>query len=132
MQPRYAVVTFLAVCLMVTADPLTGGKYQGKWEGTAGGSGDFNMTLTAGDGGKWTADVVFSLGGQEVKCTVKSVTVTDSKLHVVYSFDLQGNKLESTIDGEKTGQKLGGKYTTRAVGDGTAIDEGTWATTAES
>ena len=132
MRTGSAILTLLLTGLALLADPLAGGKYHGKWEGVAGGSGDFDMTLTAAEGGKWVADVEFSLGGQQVKCTVKSIVVTDSKLHVVYSFDLQGNQLESTIDGEMSGPKLGGKYTTRAVGDGTAIDEGTWATTASN
>ncbi len=132
MHRRCAILALLTSGLALLAEPLSGGKYHGKWEGTAGGSGEFNLTLTTSTDGKWNAAVGFSLGGQEVKCVVKSITVTDSKLHVVYSFDLQGNQLESTIDGQRAGEKLGGNYTTRAAGDGTAIDEGTWTTTASS
>jgi hypothetical protein len=47
-------------------------------------------------------------------------------VHVVYTFDLLGTKLESTIDGERTGGKLTGKYQTRSVTDGSAVDRGTW------
>jgi hypothetical protein len=132
MHKTFAVLALLTMSLPVAADPLAGGKYTGKWEGTSGGSGDFRMTLTPSNSGKWAADVSFTLGGQEVKCTVKTITVTDSKLQVVYTFDLQGNILESTVEGELTGQKLGGKYKTRAAGDGTAVDEGTWETTSGS
>ncbi len=129
MNRRYALIALLGTCLLM-ADPLAGGKYTGKWEGASGGSGDFRMTLTPAEEGKWTANISFSLGGQEVKCTVKSLSVDGSKLRAVYSFDLQGNQLESTIEGEMTGAKLGGKYTTKTAGDGSAVDEGTWATTA--
>lgn len=117
------------MALPLAADPLAGGKYTGKWEGTSGGAGDFRMTLTPADGDKWSADVNFTLGGQEVKCAVKSIAVTDGKLRVVYTFDLQGNILESTVEGELKGKKLGGKYKTRATADGSAVDEGTWETT---
>lgn len=132
MNRRIAILALFTLSLSLSADPLAGGKYTGKWEGTSGGSGDFRMTLTPADAGKWTAEVSFTLGGQDVKCTVKSISVTDSKLQVVYTFDLQGNVLESTVEGALTGKKLGGKYKTRAVGDGTAVDEGTWETTSAS
>ena len=132
MHRRLFVLALLAIALPLAADPLAAGKYSGKWEGTSGGSGEFRMTLTPADGGKWGADVNFTLGGQEVKCTVKSISVTNSKLHVVYSFDLQGNILESSIEGELTGKKLGGTYKTRTVADGAAVDEGTWETTSSS
>jgi hypothetical protein len=132
MQTRPVILALLTMALALAADPLAGGKYTGKWEGTSGGSGDFRMTLTPADGGKWGVDVNFTLGGQEVKCTVKSIAVTDSKLRVVYTFDLQGNILESTVEGELTGKKLGGKYKTRATADGSAVDEGTWETSASN
>ncbi len=130
MQRRSALLALLLIALPLAADPLAAGKYTGKWEGTSGGSGDFHMTLASAEADKWTAEVKFTLGGQEVKCTVKSISVADSKLRVVYAFDLQGNALESTVEGELNGKKLGGKYKTRVVADGSAVDEGTWETTA--
>lgn len=128
MLRRYAVLGLLAFSLPLIAEPVVPGKYAGKWEGVSGGSGDFKLTL-ASEGSKWTGNVLFTLGGQEVKCTVKSLTVNDSKLRVVYAFDLQGNALESTIEGDMSGSKLSGKYMTKTP-DGTAVDEGTWSTTA--
>jgi len=89
------------------------------------------MTLTSAPEGKWSAEIAFTLQGQVVKCTIKSLTVDGSKLKAVYAFDLQGYDLESTIEGELSGDKLGGKYTTHA-GDGTQVDEGIWQTTATS
>lgn len=123
-------LALLSITITLLAAPIAPGKYQGKWEGASGGSGDFKLTLTAGDAGSWKSEVTFSLAGQDVKCQVKSVTVNDSKLRVVYTFDLQGTVLESTIEGEQSGSKLGGSYKTRVVADSTAVDEGTWQTTA--
>ena len=131
MNRRLAILALFTIPFALAADPLAAGKYSGKWEGSSGGSGEFRMTLASADA-KWTADIVFTLGGQEVKCTVKSFTVDGANLHGVYSFDLQGNVLESTIDGELSGKKLAGKYTTRAAGDGSPVDEGTWETTASN
>lgn len=128
MNRRFALLLLLSVPLALTADSVPAGKYSGKWEGASGASGEFWMTLASN--GKWTAEIAFTLGGQDVKCTVKSLTVDGSKVHAIYSFDLQGNALESTIDGELSGKKLSGKYTTRVAGDGSAVDEGTWETTA--
>ena len=130
MLGRILLVASLAVGISSAADAVAAGKYAGKWEGSSA-SGEFRMTLTSAPEGKWSADIVFTLQGQAVKCTVTSLTVAGSKLKAVYSFELQGYDLESTIEGELTGDKLGGKYTTHA-GDGTQVDEGTWQTTATS
>ncbi|HLN04278.1 MAG TPA: hypothetical protein VK335_33635 [Bryobacteraceae bacterium] len=130
MLGRILLVALLTVGISSAADALAAGKYAGKWEGSSA-SGEFRMMLTSAPEGKWSADIVFTLDGQAVKCTVKSLTVAGSKLKAVYAFDLQGYDLESTIEGELSADKLGGKYTTR-TGDGTLVDEGTWQTTATS
>ncbi len=131
MKRRFVIpVITLFALLPILADTIAAGKYTGKWEGASGASGDFHITLTSASDDKWTSEVMFSLGGQDVKCNVKSISVEGPKLHVVYTFDLQGTELESTIDGEMTGKKLAGKYKTRAVADNSAVDEGTWETTA--
>jgi hypothetical protein len=132
MQRRCAIVALFAAGLCFAADPIGAGKYSGKWEGTSGGSGEFLIKLTPAEDGKWSGEISFTLGGQEVKCTIKALTVDGSKVHAVYTFDLQGNDLESTVDGELSGKKLGGTYKTRTVGDGSAVDEGTWETTAST
>lgn len=128
MLGRILLVALLAVGTLSSADNLAAGKFSRKWEGSTA-SGEFRMTLTSAPEGKWSAGIMFTLDGQDVKCTVKSLTVVGSKLKAVYAFELQGYDLESTIEGELTGDKLGGKYTTR-TGDGTPVDEGTWQTVA--
>ena len=112
-----------STCL--AADEITAGKYTGKWEGGTAG-GDFRMTLAPDADGKLAADVVFTMGGDEVKTKVTSLKIDGSKLTVVYTFDLQGTELESTVEGERKGDTLEGKYHTRILPDGGAIDEGAW------
>lgn len=120
------------VALAAVAEPLAVGTYRGKYEGSSGSSGDFQVTLAKGAGGEWTGSVLFTLSGQEVKCKVTSVKIDGDKLKMVYSFDLQGTMLESTIDGALSDGKLGGKYRTQVTGDGSVVDEGSWSTTSGS
>ena len=102
------------------------GTYKGTWSGSSGASGDFRISLAPADNGEWKSEVIFSFGGTDVKTTVTAVKVDGSKLTVVYLFDLQDTKLESTVNGQLTGNSLEGTYTTKAVADGSAVDEGTW------
>ena len=129
MKPLLAVAFVLSV-LCSGADTIAPGKYTGTWEGSSA-SGDFQITLTPDGDGKLTPDVTFTIGGQEVKTKVTSFKLDGTKMSVVYSFDVQGNSAESTVEGELKGSTLEGRYHTRLLPDGGAIDEGTWkATTA--
>lgn len=122
----------IALCLAATVCLLAAdmaGSYKGSWSGGA--NGDFRITLTPADNGEYKADIVFTMGTDEVKTKVKSVKVEGSKLDVVYDFDLQGNALESTVTGQLTGKTLEGTYKTKAVGDGSPVDEGTWKASAQ-
>ena len=110
------------------AEPIAGGKYNGKWEGGSA-SGEMRLAVQQASG-QWKATVVFTIAGQEVPCTVKLVEVEGDKLKVVYAFDIQGNRLESTIEGLMKGSKLSGNYITRAAGESSEVDRGTWETTA--
>src|SRR5690349_17505210 len=121
MLRRTISLLFLTIGISLAAESIAAGKYSGKWEGASGGSGDFVLTLTSEAGGQLKPAVVFTLGGQDVKCTVKSAAVNGSKIKVTYAFDLQGNALESTIDGDLSGNRLAGKYQTRTVGEGAAV-----------
>lgn len=106
-------------------DPVTAGKYTGKWQGASGAAGDFILSL-ARDGDTWKAQVSFTMGAENVNCTVTSLSVDRAKVRVVYTFDLLGMKLESTIEGERGGAKLSGKYRTRSVSDNSPVDQGNW------
>ena len=45
---------------------------------------------------------------------------------LVYEFDLGDVKLQSTAIGDLNGKALEGTYKTKSLGDGSAVDEGTW------
>src|SRR5947207_1395472 len=120
-----------AAGVALAADPITAGKYSGKWEGASGASGEFLLSL-AQNGSAWKAEVSFTMGSEKVNCAVTSLSVEGAKVHVVYTFDLLGMKLESTIDGERSGAKVSGKYRTRSVADNNPVDQGTWEASATS
>ena len=127
---RLFAFTFLALILIAgaTAADLSG-TYKGTWTGGQA-DGDFTLTLRAGDDGATKADVSFTIAGQPVQCNVTSVKVDGSKIVVVYDFDLGDAKLQSTVSGTVTGKTIEGSYTTKSVGDGSPVDEGTWKATA--
>ena|SRR5579862_3453857 len=106
------------------------GTYKGTYSGSSGASGDFVVSLTQSANSDWKSEVSFTLGGEDVKTRITSLAVDGSKVKIVYQFDLQGTALESTVTGELTGATLAGKYQTKVVADGSAVDEGTWKATA--
>jgi hypothetical protein len=122
---RLLVVVIAAITLFAAG---LAGTYKGTWSGS--GSGDFTITLTQA-GNDWKADITFTLGGETVKTKVTSLRVDGSKVTIAYQFDLQGTVLESTITGELKGTTLAGDYHTKAVADGSAVDDGTWKTTGQ-
>src|SRR5512142_856501 len=107
-------------CAVVCAaqGALREGTYKGKWEGASGASGDFEMTLTP-DGDSFKPVVVFTLGGEEVKTKVNAWKIGDGKISVRYSFEVQGNAAESTVDGAvKPDGTMSGTYKTKLLPDG--------------
>lgn len=123
-----ALVLSLAVLLCLAAAEI-GGTYKGSWSGT--GSGDFRMKLDPSGNGECTADVVFTLGTEEVKTKLKSCKVDGSKIDIVYTFDLQGTALQSAVTGQLAGKNLEGTYKTTTVADSAPVDEGTWKVSAQ-
>lgn len=115
----------LLASLALSGEPISAGKYTGKWQGESGAAGEFQLIIS-GAAGSWKADVSFTMADQNVPCKVTALTVEGSKVHVVYNFELLGNKLESTIDGDRAGAKLSGQYRTRNLADGSPVDQGTW------
>ncbi|MBI3473670.1 MAG: hypothetical protein HY013_20130 [Candidatus Solibacter usitatus] len=115
----------LLIGAALAADSQISGTYSGAWTGsTAGGS--FEMIFTKGEGSKPACEVTFGLGDNQVKTTVKRLVVEGAKVEVTYEFDLGGNKLESTVNGELSGDTLAGKYKTKTVPEGNPVDEGEW------
>ena len=113
--------------LMVTAGAADiAGRYSGEWKSNGGnGDGAFRMGLESAAGGAWKLEVVFTLGGADVKTTVRECKVDGPKLDAAYDFDLAGNQLRSHIKGELKGDAIQGTYQTTSA-DGGQVDEGVW------
>jgi hypothetical protein len=119
----------LVAALVLFAAGLAG-TYKGTFSGSSGSSGDITVSLTQ-SASEWKSEVTFTLGGDTVKTKVTSVKVTGAKFTVVYTFDLQGTVLESTVAGELKDGTRSGDYHTKALADGSAVDDGTWKATAQ-
>ncbi len=124
---RVAILLLLAICSLLAAG--LAGTYKGSYNGSAGASGDFVVALTKAENGDWKSEVSFSLGGETVKTKVTALEVNGAKVKIVYTFDLQGTVLESTVNGELKESTLEGTYHTKAAADGSAVDDGTWKAT---
>ena len=68
----------------------------------------------------------FEYAGQEVSTNVTLCKIEGPKIEAQYDFDLGGNRLQSTIHGDRKGGALEGKYQTKALDSGSAVDEGDW------
>jgi len=126
---RLLLLSLVAAFILFAAG--VAGTYKGHYSGSAAANGDIQVTLKQADDGAWKSEVTFSFGGQEIKTKVTSVSVEGSKVKIVYKFDLDGNELESTIQGELKGTTLAGDYQTKDTEDGSPVDEGTWTGTAQ-
>ena len=72
----------------------------------------------------------FTYSGTEVQTNVTFCKIDGVKIEAQYDFDIGGNRLQSTINGELKEKTLQGKYQTKALPDGSAVDEGDWKATA--
>ena len=80
----------------------------------------------ARENGKPKCTVSFSYAGEEVKTNVTLCKIDGPKIEAQYDFDLSGNRLQSTIHGERKGSGLEGQYETKALDDGSSVDQGDW------
>lgn len=124
-MPRAIAVLMIAAALAPAQSKIAAGAYKGTYTGAAGG-GDFHLKVGA-DG---KAEIGFTVGGEEVASKVVSFKIDGASLTAVYEFDLQGNKLQSEIQGTLKGKTIEGSYKTTVSGAGDAVDQGTWKTTA--
>lgn len=123
---RTAAILFATVASVFSAAAADfAGTYKGTWTGGQA-DGEITMTLRSADDGAAKADVSFTIAGQNVKCNVTSFNVDGAKIDIVYEFDLGDVKLQSTVTGQLSGKTLEGTYKTKSLGDGSAVDEGTW------
>ncbi len=118
------------LCLAAVAFANPAGTYSGTWVGMQS-DGTIKIALAqAAAKGELTADVSFTLGGQEVKCKTVSIKVEGDKLDLSYEFNIGGLQATSTVAGNFDGAKLEGTYSTKSAEDA-AVDQGTFKTTLE-
>jgi hypothetical protein len=127
-----ALRIFLMLLVLATMsfaqDKLTPAVYKGTWNGPSGG-GDFIVTIKSDGKGGLAADLSFTVGGEAVTGKVASSKVDGAKVEIVYDFDVQGTRLQTSTQGTLTGKTLYGTY--KSTAEGQTIDEGTWKTAAQ-
>jgi len=124
---RFAFPIFFVLALAagaLAADEILG-DFTGSWSGASGAGGSFKLSV-ARDAGKAKCVVSFSYAGEDVKTSVTLCKTDGPKIEAQYDFDLGGNRLQSTIHGERKGNGLEGKYQTKALADDSAVDQGEW------
>ncbi len=115
----------LMVSTYALADDAIQGAYIGDWSGSSGAGGKFKLSVTQQDG-KTKCTVSFDYAGEEVKTNVTLCKIDGPKIEAQYDYDMQGNRLQSTIHGERKGSALEGKYQAKALANGAPVDEGDW------
>jgi hypothetical protein len=124
---RLLAVAVVAFTALLYAD--VAGKFAGTWtSGANSNSGDLRMSFTGSGSGDYAAQSSFTYQGQEIKTAPVSVKITGDQVEVVFSFDIEGAKLHSTMRGTLTGDKIKGKYVSQDDG-GQPVDEGVWEAT---
>ncbi len=121
----FSTLPVLALCGYAMADAPIQGHYVGDWSGSSGAGGKFKLSV-AQDSGRQKCTVSFEYAGQEVSTNVTLCKIEGPKIEAQYDFDLGGNLLQSTIHGDRKGSALEGKYQTKTLDSGSAVDEGDW------
>ena len=115
-------IAILLCTAMLAFSQSIAGSFRGSWAGANGG-GDFHLNVKNAS----SAEVGFTIEGQEVPGKILSLKIDGSSIDVVYEFNLQGIKMQSAAKGTLKGKSLEGTYKTTA--EGSPVDEGTWKTT---
>jgi hypothetical protein len=123
---RAIALLLMAAVLAPAQSTIGAGTYKGTYSGGSGG-GDFRLKVSADGKG----EIGFTVGGEEVASKMVSFKIDGATLTAVYEFDLQGNKLQSAIQGALKGKTIEGTYKTTVAGADDAVDQGTWKTSIE-
>ena len=115
----------LVLAFGALADDDIQGNFTGDWSVASGAGGSFKLSV-ARENGKPKCTVTFSYAGEDVKTNVTLCRTDGPKIEAQYDFDLSGNRLQSTIHGERKGSGLEGQYETKALADGSSVDRGDW------
>jgi hypothetical protein len=121
----YLILTALLLSALALADEAIQGNYAGDWSGSAGASGMIKI-LVEWESGKPKCTVSFTLAGSEIKTNVTLCKIEGTKIETQYDWDYSGNRVQSTVQGEKKGAGLAGTYHSKVLADGSQLDEGEW------
>jgi len=101
------------------------GDFVGTWSGSSGAGGKFRLSVAEQDG-KTKCTVSFDYAGEEVKTNVTLCKIDGAKIEAQYDYDFSGNRLQSTIHGERKGAGMEGTYHAIALANGAGVDDGDW------
>ena len=121
-----ALLVLFTVAVCARAEDSIRGDYEGDCASGAGGS--FKLSIAA-ENGTPKCTVIFSYAGEELQTHVTLCKIDGLNIEAQYDFDLGGNRLQSTIHGQLKDNLLSGKYETKALADGSAVDQGDWKAT---
>jgi len=107
------------------AEDAIRGDFVGSWSGSSGAGGKFRLSVAEQDG-KTKCTVSFDYAGEEVKTNVTLCKIDGAKIEAQYDYDFSGNRLQSTIHGERKGAGMEGTYHAIALANGAAVDDGDW------
>jgi hypothetical protein len=99
-----ALSALISMAVAAFAEEGISGTYVGDYINKAGKSGGYQLTLTRGQGGNWTGEVIAVLDGQPTKSPMTSLVVKGNSIEAAYGFQVKGHKASSRITGQKTGQ----------------------------
>ena len=123
-----ALLVLFTVAVCARAEDSIRGDYEGDWSGASGAGGSFKLSIAA-ENGTPKCTVTFSYAGEELQTHVTLCKIDGPNIEAQYDFDLGGNRLQSTIHGQLKDNALSGKYETKALADGSAVDQGDWKAT---
>ena len=119
-------VLFLSMLsFLASAEDTIRGHFVGSWSGSSGAGGKFSPSVAEQDG-KTKCTVSFDYAGEEVKTNVTLCKIDGAKIEAQYDYDFSGNRLQSTIRGERKGAGMEGTYHAIALANGAAVDDGDW------
>ncbi len=129
-MPRFLLLAILVLAFAagMFAEDAIEGKFAGDWSGSSGASGKFQLSVAREDG-KPKCTVTFSFSGEEVTTHVTLCKTDGPKIEAQHDFDLSGNRLQSTIHGERKGNAVSGTCQTKPLAGGAQVDEGEWKPT---
>ena len=121
-----ALSALILISVAALAEDIAG-TYVGEYVNKAGKSGGYQLTITPGQGGNWTGEVIAVLDGQPTKSPMTSLVVKGDSFEAAYDFEAKGHKASSRITGTRTGSTFSGTFQT--LYKGKVVDTGTWKTT---